>query len=63
MDTQTHYNLEAEFECDERLELLSQLDGVFREQPVSRGLWACLWLSDLEACGNWPPLVSNVPVF
>lgn len=40
--------LEAEFFSDARVELLRELDSLFNERPVSRELWAFLWLADLD---------------
>ncbi|KAG5210864.1 HNHc domain-containing protein [Trichophyton interdigitale] len=46
--TQGVHILEEEFFSDARVELLRELDGLFNEQPVSRELWAFLWLADLD---------------
>ncbi|DAA73589.1 TPA_exp: Uncharacterized protein A8136_4618 [Trichophyton benhamiae CBS 112371] len=40
--------LEVEFFSDARVELLRELDSLFNERPVSRELWAFLWLADLD---------------
>ncbi|EFR04043.1 hypothetical protein MGYG_07049 [Nannizzia gypsea CBS 118893] len=46
--TQAPHILETDFFSDARVELLHELDGLFDNTPVSRGLWAFLWLADID---------------